>query len=304
MPVSSIDRRDSVVGTRRRRMARTLGWIIVGCSFAAAACCYISYLRDSNRLGNVAREVTAGATSPSDRVLALLHFVSDHHGTRQNERFFVLRRMRATPLQVLEDGGDCADRSRLLCALLRAVDIPATMAMCFDRETGAPTHTLVEAEPARGRYMVVDPAYDLYFPKPNQRSYYGLLDLRRDPGLVTRRIDELCASAPLVREVERYYLRAYSGYHQVATINWSKHTILRPLHDWLRKRYGDRIYRFRRPTVLEEPKLLVGTFCLLPGFAGLAAIGGAALLGMVARIRSRRRSGRPRFATGVRPSRA
>jgi hypothetical protein len=251
----------------------------------------------------VASGVTADAAASSDRVLALLHFVSGIPGTRWNEDYFVLRRLRATPVQVLGAGGDCADKSRLLSALLREIDIPSSMAMCFDKRTGMPTHTVVEAQPAAGSYMVVDPAYDLYFPRPDQRSYNGLVDLRRDPGLVTRRIDELCAVAPPVREAERYYMSAFSGYDQVATINWNKHRILRRAHDWLRTRYGDRVYRFRRPAVLEEPKLFVGAACLLPGGVCLAAIGGVALLGAVARLRRRRQTDQASVVTTV-PSRA
>ena len=277
----------------RLRLGRFLsltGWVVAGCSVAAAACCYLSYRGDCARLRVVAREVTGAAVSPSERVLALLHFVSGIAGTRQNQDYFLWPGLRATPAQVLEAGGDCADRSRLLSALLREVGISATPAMCFDKKSGVPSHTLVEAEPAEGVYMIVDPVYDLYFPKPDGPGYYSLLDLRRDSDIVTRRVDELCARSPPAREADRYYMRAFSGYHGVATINWKGSSLARLVHDGLKARMGEEIYRIPRPAVLEEPKLSVGTACLLPGVVLLPVFGGAALV----RGRRRRRHGATR----------
>ena len=258
------------------RVFRLSGWVIVVCSFAAAGACFVAYQQDSSQLRVAAREIIADANSPAQRVLALLHWVHENGGTGQNESFFVLPELRATPLQVLETGGDCADKSRLLCALLREVEIPATAAMCFDAPSGMPTHTIVEAQPEEGVYMVVDPAYDLYFPRDDPPGYYDLLGLRRDPDLVSRRVAELFSAGPPGNEAELYYLRPSTTYAYVSTINWNKNGLLRLVQRPLRRWYGDEVYRLPRPVLLEEPKLFVAAATLLPGLVSLLILGGAA----------------------------
>ncbi len=278
------------------RAFRLSGWVVAACSFAAAAACFVSHQWDRSRLRAVARSITAEANSPAEGVLGLLHWVHQNAGTRRNESFFMLRRLRATPLQVLETGGDCADKSRLLCDLLREVGIPATAAMCFDAPSGIPTHTIVEAQPAEGVYMVVDPAYDLYFPRADSPGYHDLLDLRRNPDLVSRRVAGRCAAPPPASAAEFYYLRPSTTYAYVSTINWNKNGLLRLAQRQLRRWYGDEVYRLPRPILLEEPKLFVAAASLLPGVVSLLILGRAAYAKRHGRLHSER--SRRRIAPG------
>src|SRR5688572_1347087 len=94
--------------------------------------CWVSYRRDQARLGAIAREITAGVSAPEDRALELLHWVYQNQGFAKNEDYFLWKELRATPVDVLEEGGDCADKSRLLSSMLREIEIPSTLAMCVN----------------------------------------------------------------------------------------------------------------------------------------------------------------------------
>ncbi len=237
---------------RKRTRIATVGGCIAGVAFAAA--CYASWRADAACLREVAESVTAGADTPSERVLALVHWVRRIEGSGQNDHHFLIKAWRATPMQILDGGGDCADKSRLLTALLSEVGVKATMALCFDEKSGAPAHTIVEAAIEDGGFMAVDPAYDLYFPKPGG-GYHGLVDLRRDHTIVTRRVEQLMAEMPDARATDAYYLRSAAAYHTAATINWNKNALTRLAAPLVRHWWGHEAYRIRRPLVLEEPKL-------------------------------------------------
>ncbi|MDO8630188.1 MAG: transglutaminase-like domain-containing protein [Phycisphaerales bacterium] len=237
------------------------------------------------KLCRIAEQVAPSGESPSRRVLALADWVYRNKGFHENDRYFVLPRLRATPMQVLAGGGDCADKSRLLTALLREVGIASTMLMCFDPRSGAPTHTVVEAHIENGSYMVVDPVYRLWFPRPNGQGYYDLLDLRNDPNILELRLDELLAVAPR-RNPLWSYNRESAVYDHAASINWNKNAFTRLLHDQIRVGSGDGVYRFPRPLVLEEPKLFVA--------AALTGMGCVCFASTVIVRRSKRRRESPK----------
>ena len=243
------------------------------------AVCYGSYRADRARLRAVANELTADVVSPSGRVLTLLDWVYHNGGFTSNDSYFLFRRLGATPVKVLEGGGDCADKSRLLSALLREVGVPSTMVMCFDVASGKPTHTVVEARIGPRYYMVVDPVYDLYFPRGDSTGFHGLLDLRGDSKILPKRLDELIAvrgRSPILA-----YNRALGVYDRASSINWGKNRLTRLTHGLLISMWGDDVYRLRRPLVLEEPKLAVAS-------GGLVVCGVVLLFGVAARRRSRR----------------
>lgn len=262
---------------------RLVNWGVIACSVTAAVGCYLSYRQDRARLRQIAHDVTIGVASPSKQVLALLHWVHLNKGSARNEQYFGWRHLGPTPAQALDGGGDCADKSRLLGALLREIDIPSTLAMCFDPQTGQPMHTLVEVRLSADSYMAIDPAYDLHFPRPHSQGYYDLLDLRRDPDILSRRIDALCAQTPSFTAADRYYLHASVAYYTASTINWSKNGITRFLRSCLNMIHGDEVYRIPRPFLLEEPKLCVAAVSLIPGGLSLFALVWMAWLGRLRR---------------------
>ncbi|MCH7839925.1 MAG: transglutaminase domain-containing protein [Planctomycetes bacterium] len=232
----------------------------------AAVGCWVGYRRDCNQLRTVAEKITADARSGSERVLALLHWVHVETGTAKNHSYFVLPTLGATPIQVLHAGGDCADKSRLLSAMLREVGVPATMAMCFHPATGQPSHTIVEARTDPDAFMVVDPAFDLYFPRPDGSGYFGLLDLRREPAILLRRLDQLCDTAPRTHPIHSYN-RTQAVYDRAGSINWNRNWLMGFVRDRLLSGLGDDVYRLSRPVPFEEPKLFVAAVALLSGLS-------------------------------------
>lgn len=245
---------------RSRRIRRT-SYVAVGAWVLVALACYASYQSDRAELRAIAREITTEVDAPAERVVRLVRWVHGHTGSRQSESYFAWRGLGATSVQVLRQGGDCADKSRLLSALLSEVDVPSTPALCFDAQTKKPTHTVVEASLGQGRFMVVDPAYGLYFPR-DDGGYYDLLDIRRDPAIVDRRVEEIYASLPSPGEHDRYYLRSSSSYELGSTFNWHKSSMTRLALATLKPLYGESIYRLPRPAFLESPKLFVASLNL------------------------------------------
>ena len=233
-------------------------------AFTLGVCCYVSHLCDCERLRRIAEQVAPAGQLPSQRVLALLDWVYHNRGFHENNRYFLLPQLRATPMQIVDGGGDCADKSRLLSALLREVGIASTMLMCFDPRTGAPTHTVVEARIEDGAFMVVDPVYRLWFPRPDGRGYYDLLDLRRDPDILNRRLDDLLAFAAPRNPLHSYNRRS-AVYDLATAINWNKNVVTRFLHDRIRDVKGDAVCRIPRPILLEEPKLFVALAMIVLG---------------------------------------
>ena len=267
---------------RKATWLRTAGLALTACACLAALGFYLFYRNDAAIIRDQATQVTRGIELPSEKARVLMTWVHNRSGTKANPSYFLLRRLRATPTAVLAGGGDCADKARLLSAMLREVGIPATMAMCFNQTTGQPTHTVVEAVVARGTRMVLDPAYDLCFPTADGSSYHGLLSLRHDPTILLDRLDGLWYDRPYPSPIHSYDFNSAS-YTAAATINWNKSAITRWLHDILHKRIGEKIYQLPRPLALEEPKLFACTACLALAAIILMILGVVPLASRVAR---------------------
>jgi len=243
---------------------------MAGLCMLLAVACAVSYLRDCSILRTLARNEVAGASHASEEVISLMNWVHANKSSKENPRYFLFPRLRATSLQVVQAGGDCADKSRLLSAMLRELEIPSTMVMCFHRETGEPTHTVVEAQIEADGYIVVDPVYGLVFPANERGRFYGLTDLRRDPRILDRRIDELLASAPR-NSALRSYNTTSAAYDRATSINWNKNAVTRAAHNLMSAWWGDEVFRLPRPLILEEPKLFVASALLLLGMIALLA---------------------------------
>ena len=249
---------DSSRRSIRARVLRALAAVACG----AAVICFAAYRVDGYVLRTVATTLTAPLANPDEKALALNHWIHAHLPTARNRGRFGWSRLRATPVQVLDGGGDCADKSRLLSAMLRGIGIPSTMAMLFDPKTGNPTHTIVEARVDENEYMVLDPSFDLSFPNATHDGYLGLIDLRRDPGALHRRLAEL-QSTHVWPALCYFYPESYAPYDRASTVNWNKNVATRWLGGALFARAGDDIYHWARPVVLEEPKLLAGLISLV-----------------------------------------
>lgn len=234
---------------------------------------YLSFRVDEIRLREAATSISSTEDSAAKRTIALLGCVHRIPETAENRRFFLLPRLRATPVQALESGGDCADKSRLLTALLRQIGIRATMVMCYDPRTALPTHTVVCVLQDDGGTMMVDPAYGLFFPDPPSGGYFGLAEMRRTPSILEDRLAELRATLPRSHPVHAYNAEAAS-YSLASSIHWSKNATTRLAYRCLSPLLGEELYALPRPEFVEEPKLFVA----YAGFTVAAVLGAVGLL--------------------------
>lgn len=230
--------------------------LVMAVGLLLAAYSYGSYLEDEAKLRETAARVAEDRPTAAEKTLALLQWVHEIGETKENNRYFLWPRLRATPLQVLESGGDCADKSRLLTALLRQVDVPSTMVMCFDPATRSPTHTVVAATLEDGSNMIVDPAYGLYFPLAEPGRYAGLTELRARPQILDERLAVHRAELPRFHPVHAYNA-ATAGYSLAGSFNWNRDRVTRALHSVLHPAWGDELYAAPRPRFVEEPKVAI-----------------------------------------------
>lgn len=173
----------------------------------------------------------------------------------KNNRYFLLPALGPTPIQILQEGGDCSDKSRLLAAILDEMEIPATLVMLAPCDTCLFGHTVVEAQTPYGE-IVVDPVYNISFPS-SAGHYYGIRDLRDNNDILQSRLDELILQRGSGSKVA-FYRRGADGIHYSypVTINWEKNFLTQFIGRFL-ERYMDEPSLIYRPRWLEDPKLLI-----------------------------------------------
>jgi hypothetical protein len=215
-----------------------------------------NYIRDSYYLAQVMNRIVSPAVPPTEQVKKVAAYIRDK-SFDTNPSFFLLpvfMFLRAAPRAVAENGGDCADRSRLMIVLLKSHGIQASKWALYSSPQH-PVHAVVELESEQGK-MLVDPLYGLWFPRP-EGGYYGVEDLRRDPAILQNRLEELRGKPSLPGNplVERYPLKTHI-YKYARSINWDKSAGMRYLYKTLYAFVGDEANFIRRPGWAEQPALM------------------------------------------------
>lgn len=278
-PLVSVGRRSGMsIAAFLRRTLLALAFLLV----AAGLVVTVSLARDSARLHETARSVVAGEPTQAGRLTKIVDWVYHNQGFEKNSHYFLWRRLEATPVQVLEHGGDCSDKSRLTVSLLRELGIPASLAMVKSCPTCAFGHTVALAKMSSG-WTPVDPVYDITFPEGTGK-FTPIERLKADPSLQTRRLATLRARG-FPDEKIRYFATDRDPFTYVTTINWDKNALTRAVARALRAA-GVAPWLVPRPRLMDDPKFLVAIVCF-----GLA--GGLALLAVAWRgTRSRVLAGR------------
>ena len=196
---------------------------------------------------------------------------------------FLFPGIRATAVQVLERGGDCADRSRLLTTVLSEYGIRATMVMLAPCTGCSFGHTVVEAIVADGR-IVVDPTYGIAFPKPGG-GYYDIRDLRRDPSIVRH---EVAALQVQDKDKQAYvdFRSRYLGYfNDSRTINFGTNAF---------GQWATRIVLAfdAEPELIYRPRILEDPILVLVLLLGAGTLFTSTALGVLV-LRDRRHGSRP-----------
>jgi hypothetical protein len=235
---------------------------------ALAICVGYSWVSDNAILREKALAVTAGLTDASARITAINNWVYHNQGFGKNNHFFVAPALGPTPNQVLESGGDCADKSRLVSAMLRELGIDSGLAQIFPCATCYPIHVVVEAEYDGGR-MVVDPIWNIEYPAGDGR-YLGIRDLA---GTSRGRdhLAELQRERPTDDKIQRMP-PAEATFDFARAVNWQKNFGSRTVASALTL-LGYDPEELLRPRFLEDPKLAM-TLCLLAVAVMLIVAGG------------------------------
>ena len=226
--------------------------------FVASLLIFYSREKDSRKFGEIAFDQTKRVHSDSERILTLNRWVYHNKGFEKNQSYFLFQALGATPLQILEFGGDCADKSRLLMAMLSEINIPSTLAMLYPCPDCPPGHTVVEAKYEKG-WMVVDPVFDIDFPD-DKGGFYGLSLLRQKHKLLVTRIQQLCKQRGKGDKIERYDVMR-TKYIYARTVNWNKNIITKSIAFILSWFYDDP-FLIRRPRFLDDPKLAIISVCI------------------------------------------
>jgi hypothetical protein len=239
----------------------TVAALFVGSTGLLADWCY-----DNSIIRRQAAEITANLATDSARIVAINHWVYHNHGFGKNSSYFLVPALGPTPLQVLQLGGDCADKSRLVAAMLNELGIDASLVMIAPCLQCDAIHTVVEARYESG-LMVVDPIWDIDYPTGDGR-YFGVRDLAW-----TSRGEERVAALQRQRgETDKITKMPTSEarFEYAVTMNWDKNIYTRAVAQSMRI-LGYQPELMFRPRLLEDPKLALSWFLILALIAGVAA---------------------------------
>jgi hypothetical protein len=215
------------------------------------------YWRDRLYLQHLSTQIVDSSAPPSEQTKQILAFFRGK-SSRSNSSYFLLpvfESLRPTARQVAEQGGDCADRSRLTVVLLRMRNIPAEKWTLYYPQ-GHPKHSVVEVQTELGK-MAVDPLFGLFFPRP-LGGYYSVAELRANPDLLRQRVVEMEThhQEPLAAPIERYPIDVYN-YAYAKTLNWGKFPATQFVYAALHPILGRSLDDIPRPAWPEEPALVV-----------------------------------------------
>ena len=210
----------------------------------------------------IAEMVVGDARDDKSLLLArLTDWVYHNQGFQKNSHYFAIREFGPTATQVLQHGGDCADKSRLLSAILRELGVDSTLVMLYSKNDLKPTHTVVETR-EDGFFAVADPVFNIVFPD-KQGRLLGLRELRKNTDILVGRVRDLGGIRGKNDKVN-FYKMATESYEIPKTINWDKNILTRAAFQ-LVGLWSDDPYLVGRPMFLENPYVL--SFVLCAGMA-------------------------------------
>ncbi len=245
-------------------------FIIVCLVFLQSWCLFV-YFEDQRFLSLLMDDMASPTLSPEEQVIATMKFFRGLPVINNDHQYFLLPIfgfLRPTPRQVVETGGDCADRSRLLISLLHTRGISASKWALYSKNL-SPDHAVVEVTTNKGK-MVADPLFGLVFPD-GKGAYHNINDLKNNSSILRDRIHhlKLTGENPGAVSIDSYPLDRYI-YQYARTINWDKNTAMRILYQGLFWTMGNKANEVPRPFIVEQPALMI--------FWGITFVQGAFLI--------------------------
>jgi hypothetical protein len=230
---------------------RSCGGLIIftgAISFACAIGLFLNWREDNAVLRQQAMAITEHLYTDLERIRAVNDWVYHNQGFVKNDHYFLVSALGPTPMQVMQHGGDCADKSRLVAAMLNNLGIDAGLVMISPCWYCGFIHTVVEARYEGGR-MVVDPIWDIDYPAGN-----GVADLA-GTNRAQQRVAELQRQRPATDKI-RSMPAADASFENAVAINWDRDVVTRGIAATLRL-IGYQPETLLRPRVLEDPKLFL-----------------------------------------------
>ena len=251
---------------------RNLIAVVIVCLFAVQWISVVDYLDEERYLSGLMDGIAPPSLAPSKQAIKVIEALKDLT-ERGNSSYFLLpalRFLRPMPQQVIEQGGDCSDKSRLVIRLLHQHGMKASKWALYTQEMKS-VHAVVELEAETGK-MVVDPLFDLWFPRPDG-GYYGIREMRQSPSILQDRIQSLLRKGlpPRTSELRSYPLDEYT-YQYAKSINWAKWFGMRLVYESLELVMGPATDDLRRPTFVEAPQLMTVIMAAMLQGSLLAAI--------------------------------
>ncbi len=246
---------------------RRAGWLTSAISLLCAIALFLSWHQDEVVLRQEVMAITENLNTDSARIHAVNNWVYHNKGFASNDRYFILPALGPTPIQVMERGGDCSDKSRLVAAMLDSIGIHAGLVMISPCLDCGFIHTVVEAQ-YENRRMVVDPIWNIDYPT-GDGGFLGVMDLA-GTSRGRERIVELQHQRPATDKIASIpEMDAMFDY--AVAMNWKKNIVTQTAVFILRLN-GYQPEFFFRPRLLEDPKLLLAI--MLTIITIIAAIGG------------------------------
>jgi len=239
--------------------------LVIACLACVQAWSLLVYVDDQRFLESLMNTLARPTLSSSEQVMASLEFFRKLPVVNNDHQYFLLPIfgfLRPTPRQIVEGGGDCADRSRLLINLLHIRGIEASKWALYS-ENLIPEHAVVEVMMEKGK-MVVDPLFGLVFPD-GQGGYHNIHDLRSNSNILRSRLNQLQLTGVEFGAVaiEKYPLDRYI-YQYARTINWDKNSMMKMLYVGFSLVFGNKVNEIPRPYIVEQPALMIfwGMMCV------------------------------------------
>ncbi len=240
-----------------RRRGRNLIIFSAAIPLICAISLYFNWRQDNAVLRRQALAITAHLDSDSARIQAVNDWVYHNKGFDPNDQYFVVSALGPTPIQVMARGGFCADKSRLVAAMLNSIGIDAGLVMISPCLYCGFIHTVVEARYEGGR-MVVDPTWNVDYPTGDGR-FLGVTDLS-GTNRGQERVAELRHQRPVTDKIQNMP-DADAAFEYAVAMNWDKNLVTRSVAATLRL-MGYQPETLLRPRLLEDPKLFLISFLL------------------------------------------
>lgn len=236
--------------------------------FTATAFCLaglvllVVWQRDTNDIHRQALAIAGNLEKPSERIVAINHWVYGNQGFAKNPDYFVFEKLGPTPIQVMQRGGDCADKGRLVAAMLASLGIRAGLLEVSDCPGCPWIHTVVEAESETG-WMIVDPIWDVDYPS-GKGKYLGLKELA-NTSLAWQHVTELQSERGPQSKIAMMP-RAEATFDYAVSINW-RQSVLTKVVEWALRQFDFDQTFVHRPNILEDPELFLASLSLMLSFS-------------------------------------